>query len=47
MVTGVNRAATLTHNIANLDTPGFKQVLTTLEEFMSTAVISAQRRPGR
>ena len=38
MITGVNRQALKSHNIANLDTPGFKQVLTTVQEFQQTAV---------
>jgi flagellar basal-body rod protein FlgF len=38
MIAGVNRQTLKTHNIANLNTPGFKQVLTTLQEFQQTKV---------
>ena len=36
MVAGVNKQAIKTHNIANLETPGFKQIFTTLQEFDQT-----------
>jgi flagellar basal body rod protein FlgG len=38
MISGVNRQAILTHNITNLNTPGFKQVLLTMEDWKKTPV---------
>ena len=38
MVAGVNQQKVLSHNIANLDTPGFKQTLISLDDFTDTAV---------
>jgi flagellar basal-body rod protein FlgF len=38
MISGVNRQAVLTHNITNLNTPGFKQVLLTMEDWKKTQV---------
>lgn len=38
MVTGMRRQMVLTHNIDNLETPGFKQILTSMDEFMTTSV---------
>jgi flagellar basal-body rod protein FlgF len=38
MVTGMQRQMALTHNIDNLDTPGFKQILVTMDDFMETPV---------
>jgi len=38
MVTGMQRQMVLTHNIDNLDTPGFKQILTSMDEFITTPV---------
>jgi flagellar basal-body rod protein FlgF len=38
MITGVNRQQALSHDVANLDTPGFKQVLTSLQDFMNTRI---------
>ena len=34
MVMNAARQQVLSHNIANLQTPGFKQILTTAEDFM-------------
>jgi flagellar basal-body rod protein FlgF len=39
MLAGTARQETLAHNLANLDTPGFKQVLNTLDEFTQTNVV--------
>jgi flagellar basal-body rod protein FlgF len=39
MVAGEQRQKLLAHNAANLETPGFKEVLTTLGEFMQTPVV--------
>jgi flagellar basal-body rod protein FlgF len=39
MVANVNRQQTLSHNVSNLDTPGFKQILSSLKDFTSTEVI--------
>jgi flagellar basal-body rod protein FlgF len=38
MLVNASRQQVLAHNIANLQTPGFKQVLTTVEDFMKTGV---------
>lgn len=38
MLAGVNRQKAIAHDVANLETPGFKQVLTSLEDFMNTKV---------
>ena len=47
MVVNAARQQTLSHNIANLDTPGFKQVLSTITDFMpDQAVYSAQNSPN-
>ena len=42
MITGLDRQALLTHNAANLDTPGFKQIMSTMEEFKQTGVFTAE-----
>ena len=39
MILNANRQNILSHNIANLNTPGFKQVLSTAETFLQTQVI--------
>jgi flagellar basal-body rod protein FlgF len=38
MVAGVQRQKLLAHNAANLETPGFKEVMTSLTDFMETGV---------
>ncbi len=38
MIAGFNRQQTLAHNVANLDTAGFKQILTSLEKWIDTPV---------
>jgi flagellar basal-body rod protein FlgF len=38
MVAGMQRQMVLTHNIDNLDTPGFKQILVSMDDFMNTPV---------
>jgi flagellar basal body rod protein FlgG len=43
MVTNMQRQMVLTHNIDNLDTPGFKQILTSMDEF-ETASVSRQNQ---
>jgi flagellar basal-body rod protein FlgF len=37
MITGVYRQQAVAHDIANVDTPGFKQILTSLDEFDNTS----------
>ena len=37
MITGVYRQQAVAHDIANLDTPGFKQILTSMTEFDNTS----------
>lgn len=39
MVAGVARQKTLAHNVANMETPGFKQILTSLKEYEKTGVV--------
>ncbi|GAB4475396.1 MAG: flagellar basal-body rod protein FlgF [Anaerolineales bacterium] len=39
MLANLYRHGLLAHNIANVDTPGFKQVLTSLDDFKETSVI--------
>jgi flagellar basal-body rod protein FlgF len=43
MITGLDRQALITHNAANIDTPGFKQIMMTMEEFEQTGVFTAQK----
>ena len=38
MIAGVQRQKLLAHNAANLETPGFKEVLTSMNDFMQTSV---------
>lgn len=38
MVSGMQRQMVLTHNIDNLDTPGFKQILVSMDDFIETPV---------
>jgi flagellar basal body rod protein FlgG len=38
MLTGVNRQQVIAHDVANLETPGFKAVLTSLKDFMNTQI---------
>ena len=38
MLANLTRQNALTHNISNLETPGFKQVLISLEDFINTPV---------
>jgi flagellar basal-body rod protein FlgF len=48
MVMNANRQQVLSHNIANLQTPGFKQILTTAQGFMQQQdVYSTGQNPGR
>lgn len=39
MLAGLNRQNVLSHNIANLNTPGFKQTLMSMDDFIETAVV--------
>lgn len=43
MLSGMYRQEVLSHNVANIDTPGFKQILTSMEDFMNT---QAYTSPG-
>lgn len=48
MLAGVNRQQAIAHDVANMETPGFKQVLTSLKDFMNTNVnISNPNDPNR
>ena len=52
MLTNANRQQLLAHNVANLDTPGFKQILSSYQDFMYTPVnepsgnLLASQRPN-
>jgi flagellar basal-body rod protein FlgF len=48
MITGVYRQQAVAHDIANVDTPGFKQILTSLNEFDNTSAYtqSSQSNSG-
>ena len=39
MLAGINRQQAIAHDVANLDTPGFKQVLTSLDDFKTTQIM--------
>lgn len=39
MIVNTDRQQILAHNVANLDTPGFKQMLSTVEDFMQTPLV--------
>ena len=41
MLAGINRQQALAHDVANLETPGFKQVLTSLDEFKVTRILKS------
>lgn len=43
MLANLTRQGALSHNIANLDTPGFKQVMVSLEDFTTTSVTQQTR----
>jgi flagellar basal-body rod protein FlgF len=42
MVANLTRQSTISHNITNMDTPGFKQIMISMDDFMNTAVIHPQ-----
>ncbi len=42
MVANLTRQSTISHNITNMDTPGFKQILISMDDFMDTAVVVPQ-----
>jgi flagellar basal body rod protein FlgG len=46
MLAGLTRQNIISHNLANIDTPGFKQVMTSLDEFVDTSVSSHARPAG-
>jgi flagellar basal-body rod protein FlgF len=49
MVMNANRQQVISHNIANIQTPGFKQILTTVQDFMQNQAVytsgNLQSRP--
>lgn len=45
MVMNAARQQVLSHNIANAQTPGFKQVLTTVQDFMPNQSVYSQEKP--
>lgn len=44
MITGVYRQQAVAHDIANLDTPGFKQILTSLVDFDNTSAYTQPKQ---
>ena len=40
MISGLDRQQILAHNAANIETPGFKQILTSLDDYLYTTVYS-------
>lgn len=46
MVAGLNRQAVITHNIDNLETPGFKEILVSMDDYLETAVTEKSQRNG-
>jgi flagellar basal body rod protein FlgG len=42
LITGVYRQQAVSHDIANLETPGFKQIMTSLTDFDNTSVYTQQ-----
>lgn len=42
MVANLTRQSTLSHNIANINTPGFKQIMISMDDFMDTSVLLPQ-----
>ncbi len=50
MVTGLVRQNALAHNVANLDTPGFKQLMISMDDFIQIPVVHPPREsacPGQ
>ena len=45
MLAEVQREQLLVHNVANLTTPGFKQIMSSLDDFMSTQVYNPTTEP--
>lgn len=45
MVMNAARQQVLSHNIANLQTPGFKQILTTVGDFMQNQAVYVRKKP--
>jgi flagellar basal body rod protein FlgG len=46
MMAGVAQQQVLSHNVANLETPGFKQIMKSLDDFVQTAVPSTSGLRG-
>jgi len=46
MIARLTQQELISHNIANLNTPGFKQTMTSLEEFLNVEVYSPTARDG-
>jgi flagellar basal body rod protein FlgG len=47
MLANLSRQGVLSHNVANLDTPGFKQLMVSLEDFKQTQVVAPLNNPAR
>jgi len=47
MIAGLNRQVLKSHNMTNLNTPGFKQVISSLEEFKASNTQAMQTAPLR
>ena len=39
MIANLNRQIAITHNVDNMETPGFKQVIITMEDYINTTVV--------
>ncbi len=46
MLANMERQKVLSHNVANIDTPGFKQLLISLDEFMDVPAFMGSPLPG-
>jgi len=46
MLANMERQKVLSHNVANIDTPGFKQLLVSLDEFLETGAFGGDSLPG-
>ena len=42
MIAGMNRQTVLSHNISNVDTPGFKNIMITMEDWEKSSVFPQQ-----
>ena len=47
MVMNAARQQVLSHNIANMETPGFKQIMTSVSDFMPEQPVTMTRSNGK